>query len=94
MKQITFFFQRGCPYCRKADRAITMLMAENPEYAGVPFRRIDENDLPEDLTGTYDYHYVPTMFVGDEKIFEAHPGIEYDEILEAVHRVFERAAGR
>ena len=94
MKQISFFFKRGCPYCRKADRAITMLMAENPEYAGVPFRRIDENDPPEDLTGTYDYYYVPTMFAGDEKIFEAHPGIEYDEIFEGVRRTFERASGK
>ena len=93
MKEITFFFKRGCPYCRKADRSITELMAGNPEYAKVPFRRIDEDDLPEDLEGSYDYYYVPTMFVGDEKIFEAHPGQEYEEIREEVRRVFERAIG-
>ena len=35
-----------------------------PLYAEVQINRIDENDPPADLTGHYDYYYVPTMFIG------------------------------
>lgn len=91
MSHITYFYLRGCPYCINADRAIDELTQENPLYAEVQIKRIDENDPPADLTGYYDYYYVPTMFIGDEKIYEAHPGQTYDEIREAVKNVFDKA---
>ena len=91
MSNITYFYMRGCPYCRYADRAIDELAQENPLYAELQIGRIDENNPPKDLTGYYDYYYVPTMFVGDEKIYEAHPGQTYDEVREAVRNVFEKA---
>jgi hypothetical protein len=31
------------------------------------------------------------MFIGDEKIYEAHPGQTYEEIREAVKNVFDKA---
>ena len=91
MAGITYFFMQGCPYCRNADRAIGELTQENPSYAQVQINRIDENNPPADLQGSYDYYYVPTMYVGDEKMYEAHPGQQYDEIKEAVRKVFEQA---
>ena len=97
MKEITFFYMEQCPYCRNAERAIDELTQENPAYAGVPIRRIDEENPPADFTGyaegIYDYYYVPTMYVGADKIYEAHPGQDFDEIKEAVRTVFEKAAG-
>ena len=99
MSNITYFYMRGCPYCRNANKAIEELTQANPLYAVncadvskiVGINRIDENDPPADLTGYYDYYYVPTMFIGDEKIYEAHPGQTYEEIREAVKNVFDKA---
>ena len=91
MSKITYFYMRGCPYCRNANKAIEELTQANPLYADVQINRIDENDPPADLTGYYDYYYVPTMFIGDEKIYEAHPGQTYEEIREAVKNVFDKA---
>ena len=91
MSNITYFYMRGCPYCRNTNKAIEELTQANPLYADVQINRIDENDPPADLTGYYDYYYVPTMFIGDEKIYEAHPGQTYEEIREAVKNVFDKA---
>ena len=91
MSNITYCYMRGCPYCRNANKAIEELTQANPLYADVQINRIDENDPPADLTGYYDYYYVPTMFIGDEKIYEAHPGQTYEEIREAVKNVFDKA---
>ena len=91
-KKITFFYMDGCPYCRNANKAIEELTLENPEYAKIEIERINEKDPPEGIAG-YDYYYVPSMFIGKEKIYEAHPGQQYDEIREEVRKVFERAIG-
>ena len=89
-KKITYFYMVGCPYCRNANIAIDELIKEHPEYADVKIERIDENDWPAGMMG-YNYYYVPTMFVGNEKVYEAQPGQQYDEIKAAVKKVFEKA---
>ena len=89
-KKITFFYMNGCPYCRNANIAIEELIQENPEYADIEIERIDEQNPPAGIGG-YDYYYVPSMFIGKEKIYEAQPGQKYDEIKEHVREVFERA---
>ena len=89
-KKITFFYMDGCPYCGNADRAIGELMMEKPEYAWIQIEKINVNDPQAELAG-YDFYYVPSMFIGKEKIYEAQPGQQYGEIKEAVRRVFERA---
>ena len=89
-KKITFFYMNGCPYCRNANIAIDELTQENPEYGDIEIERIDEQNPPTGLTG-YDYYYVPSMFISKEKIYEAQPGQEYEEIKEHVREVFERA---
>ena len=43
MAEITIFEQAFCPYCRKAHKALTALREENPAYAAVNVRWIDEN---------------------------------------------------
>ena len=89
-KKITFFYLNGCPYCQNANRAIEELIQENPEYSRIGIERINEADPPAGISG-YDYYYVPSMFIGKEKIYEAHPGQQYEEIKEAVRKVFEKA---
>ena len=90
MKEITMFYLTGCPYCRQAEKAMQALYAENPAYAQIPIKKIEETQNPG-IAEKYDYYYVPTMFIGDEKIYEAHPGQTYEEIREAVKNVFDKA---
>ena len=91
MTPITFFHLPGCPYCAKARQAIEELTQEHPEYAEIQIDAIDETNPPADLADFYDYYYVPTMYVGEQKIFEAHPGADYEEIKEEVAMAFEKA---
>lgn len=72
MKELKMFMFAGCPHCKKADEMISALMAERPEYKEVPFVRIDERKDPATVD-RYDYYYVPSFFVGDEKIAEGVP---------------------
>jgi glutaredoxin len=36
MKEITYFYLKGCPYCPKADVLIERLVQENPRFADIP----------------------------------------------------------
>ena len=45
---------------------------------------------PEMVQG-HSYYYVPSMFIGSEKMYEAQPGQTYDEIKGWVQSVFEKA---
>jgi len=69
MKKITMFVMESCPYCKGAKRIMDALFAENPEYLSLEIEIIDEN-LHPDIADNYDYYYVPTFYVGDEKLHE------------------------
>ncbi|MCE5202438.1 MAG: glutaredoxin [Synergistaceae bacterium] len=84
MKEVTMFMFEGCPHCRKAKEMMDALFAEKPEYAEVPLTVIDEKRQPE-VADKYDYFYVPTFFVGEEKIHEGIP------TKEAIEHVFKKA---
>ena len=88
MKKITLIKLEGCPYCAAAFKAIDEL---KNDFSPPELEVIDENHQPE-LAGKFDdYYYVPTMYVGGKKIYEAHPGETYDECLANVRKVFEAA---
>ena len=59
---------------------------ENPAYQSLDIRKIDENVYP-DIAGNYDYYYVPTYYVGNEKVHEGAAS------LEKIRRVFNIAMG-
>ena len=88
MKTLTMIEMAGCPYCANAHRAINALKAEGGAYADVPVEYIDENAEPE-RTKPYAgmYYYVPSLFVGGEKYYEA--GHDYETILAAVRVAFD-----
>ncbi|MBR0092528.1 MAG: methyltransferase domain-containing protein [Lachnospiraceae bacterium] len=90
MQEVTYFYLSNCPYCMKAGKAMEELVRENPVYGDLRIRRIDEGKQP-DLADSYDYYFVPTMFIGEEKCYEADPSQGYDEIRENVKRVFDLA---
>ena len=79
MAEITIFEQAFCPYCRKAHKALKALREESPAYAGVEVRWIDEN-LHRALADQYDYWYVPSVYQGARKLYEADPSQGYEEI--------------
>ena len=87
MNDITLFYLPDCPYCMQAIRWMEELIAGNDAYRGLRIERIDERANPA-LADRYDYHYVPTFYVGGEK---AHEGAATREIVEGVLRRAARA---
>lgn len=69
MRELTYFYLELCPYCQRAQKYMDELMAENPKYASIPIRRIEESE-ERDLASQYDYYYVPCFFMGQDKIAE------------------------
>lgn len=88
MKEIYLFHLIDCPYCINARKAIEALKAENPAYQDIQVRWIEETEEPE-MIQNRDYYYVPTIFYGDQKLYEAKPGQSYDTIKENIRRSFD-----
>lgn len=84
MKKITMFTMASCPYCRIAHRWINSLLKKNPEYNDINLEIIDEVQKPH-IANNYDYWYVPTFYIGDEKV---HEGAASPKVIKSV---FERA---
>jgi glutaredoxin len=85
MKEIKMFMMETCPHCKKALSMIDEIYASHPEYREIPFKKIDERADPK-YASQFDYYYVPTFFVGDEKLHEGVPS------KEAVMKVFMEAS--
>jgi glutaredoxin len=90
MQEITMFYLDDCGYCHKAHRALEELYEKNPEYRKIPITKIEESRQPE-VADRYDYWAVPTFFVGDRKVFEAHIGMSYEAIHEKVQEALDQA---
>lgn len=90
MKKIVCFYLDGCPYCAKARRAFDELRAENPAWKNISVEWVENAHQPSELKN-FDYYYVPTLYAGDEKIYEASPGDGYDKIKAEVRRALETA---
>ena len=86
MNTVKFFYQRNCPFCRKAMRYIDEARAAHPELAAVTVEPIEETDEPE-VADRFDYYYVPTFFVGDVKVHEG--GILPDEVERVLRMALE-----
>jgi len=82
--KITMFVMQSCPYCQGAQRIMDILFAENPDYRALEIEIIDEVLHPE-IAEKYDYYYVPTFYVGDEKLHEGAATIK------KIRRVFDAA---
>lgn len=88
MKQIELFYLTYCPYCINARKAVGELKDECPAYRPIRIRWIEETEEAE-LAASRDYYYVPTLFCGGEKLYEARPGHDYARIKENIRRAFE-----
>ena len=76
--KLTEFVLPRCPYCRRAAELLEELRAEKPEYAAVGLEVTDESARP-DIAGRFDYYYVPSFFLGGEKLYEADPSRSREE---------------
>ena len=88
MKDLKIFYFPTCPYCKKAKQAVEELQEENPNYREIGINWINEQ-VDTALAEQYDYYYVPTVFYGDEKLYEASPAHSYEDIRENIRRAFD-----
>lgn len=88
MKKVTLFYLEGCPYCHNARKAVAELQKENKDYADIGVNWVEEDDHPE-ISSQYDYYYVPTIFFGDRKLYEANPSENYQDCKHKVQQAFE-----
>lgn len=86
MKPIKLFYLENCPFCKKALRYIADAKTESPELANIEIEMIEEAQQPE-VADRYDYYYVPTFYVGEEKVHEG--GIYPEEVKEVLRRALE-----
>ena len=84
MKDVLMMILPDCPYCHQAMRMMEALRSEDARYAAVKVRVVNEQEGTA-LAESLDYYYVPTYFVGGQKLHEWVP------TLEAVRRVFDAA---
>ena len=66
------------------------LCEKHPEYNDIPVDWVYEDKQPE-VADQYDYYYVPTLFIGDEKLYECKPGQDIDQIRENFNQVLQEA---
>ena len=55
-----------------ADNMINELIDENPEFANIPIKKIEERKNAE-LANRYDYYYVPCLWIDGHKLHEGIP---------------------
>ena len=91
MKKIVCFYLDNCPYCHKAKQAFSELQSENPSIAKIPIEWVEETrEEPSELKN-FAYYYVPTIYVGNEKIYEASPSDDYETIKSNIRKAFDFA---
>lgn len=69
MKDILMFTKKNDAYCLQAKDWVRELLLLHPEYADIPLTEIDREEHPE-LAERYKFYFVPTFFVGGEKVCE------------------------
>lgn len=87
MAQLTLFYLRNCPFCKRALQYIEELKADHEELRSIEFELIEESEQPEEAD-RYDYYYVPCFYLGEEKLHEG--GIYKEEVEELLRGVLQR----
>ena len=85
-KVIKLFYLKQCPFCKRAIAYIEELKSEHEELRAVEIELIEEEENAA-LAAEYDYYYVPTRNLGDEKLHEG--GIYKEEVEDILRRVLE-----
>ena len=77
MRKVKLFYLQHCPFCKKAFRYIEEAKARHPELADLEIELIEESEQSE-VADRYDYYYVPTFYVDEQKVHEG--GIFAEEV--------------
>ena len=85
MKTIKLFYLKDCPFCKKAFTYIDGLKKQD-SYKDIEFELIEESEQAE-LADQYDYYYVPTFYIDEEKIHEG--GIFPNEVEEILKKALQ-----
>lgn len=86
--KLTIFYLEKCPYCRNAIRAAKELETELPGFSPDLINWIEERQHA-DIADQYDYYRVPSIFLGDRKLYECSPSDDYGEIKRQLKNAFE-----
>ena len=81
MKQVKLFYLKNCPFCKKAFAYMEKLKQQDI-YKPVEVELIEESEQAE-LADRYDYYYVPTFYINDEKV---HEGGIFENEVEAIFK--------
>lgn len=93
MEKLALFYLTDCPYCHNAKRALKELIGEQPSYGKVEIQWIEESEQP-DVAERYDYYYVPAVFMGTEKLYEARPMESYAQCREHLRAALDAALAK
>ena len=85
MKTIKLFYLKDCPFCKKAFAYIDELKKQDA-YKDIELELIEESEESE-LADQYDYYYVPTFYIGGEKVHEG--GIFPNEVEEILKKALD-----
>ena len=88
-KKLTILHLDDCPYCHKARRALGELQEAEPTFRDVEVEWIEEERQSEAAGRYTDYYYVPTIYAGERKLYEAHPGDSYEKIKANVKKALD-----
>ena len=80
MKPVIMFVTEWCPYCKKALNWMEDIQKQNPKFADIEIKIIDE-ELQPDIAKQYTYYYVPTYYVDGIKV---HEGVASKDIISKV----------
>ena len=78
------FTMESCPYCKNARKWMNEVLESDAKYKEIPLTIIDEVEEP-DLAATFNYYFVPTYYIEDEKVHEG------AATFEIVKKVFDNA---
>ena len=92
MLPLTILHLDACPYCRNARRAMEELRQESEDFAKVELRWIEENREAAQAAAYADYWYVPSVYLGMQKLYEAQPGDDFLTIKQQLRAALVRAA--
>jgi thioredoxin 1 len=73
MQKIIMFRLKYCGFCRHALELIEEAKRQYPEYRDVEIECVDEA-VERERARQHDYYYVPTFYIGTEKIHEGPVG--------------------
>lgn len=90
--KLNMFMLTHCPYCKRASRIIDELKESNPKYKEIEIEMINEENDPR--ASQYDYYYVPTFFLGEEKLYEASKADDDNVMPSKIKSMFDELLSR